>query len=67
MCLFKMSTPSVSPVSVTGRDLVPETNQKEPTSPLYGGQDDTYNKTKGKSALMINKVSGSSSYNPVNY
>ena len=69
MCFFEVSTPSVSTVKqdtgITGKDLVAQTDSQEPNSPVYGGTDDTYKKSKGKSALKIDRVGDSTSYNPL--
>ena len=56
MCLFKVSTPKVSQIETTAKDLVSETTSVEPEAPMYGGNEDTYTKAKGKNALKINKM-----------
>jgi len=69
MCFFEVSQPSVSTVKqdtgITAKDLVEQTNSKEPESPVYGGTEDTYSKAKGKSALKIDRVNTTQSYNPL--
>lgn len=64
MCLFKVKTPKVSQVTTTAKDLVSETVAEEPEAPQYGGNEDTYTKAKGKSALKINKTKNQN-YNPL--
>jgi hypothetical protein len=70
MCFFSVSQPKVETVKntttgITAQDLVPKTEAPEPESPAYGGTDDTYSKAKGKSALKIDRVGDSTSYNPL--
>lgn len=65
MCIFSVKTPKVSQIETTAKDLVSETTSQEPESPLYGGTEDTYNKTKGKNALKINKQNQGQSYIPL--
>lgn len=61
MC-WKM--PKVQTPSIQGSQLVPQTDAKEPDSPIAGGSDDAYNQRKGRQQLTIQR---NSNYNPTNY
>lgn len=65
MC-WKVDTPSIdTSMQITGADIVPSTTAKEPDAPRYGGNEDTFNKKRGKSMLKIDSNS-SSNYTPIN-
>ena len=61
MC-WKM--PKVQTPNVSASQLVPQTESPEPESPIVGGSEDTFNKSKGRQQLTIQRNSG---YNPTNY
>ena len=65
MC-WKISTPSVAPVSTPARELVPSTQAKDPEAPAYGGATSDYASAKGKNALKIN-LNQTGGYNATNY
>lgn len=62
MC-WKVKTPKIN-TDVSAAQLVPKTEAETPDSPQYGGTEDTFNQTKGKKKLTINR---NSAFNPTNY
>ena len=65
MC-WKM--PKVQTHSIQGSQLVPQTDAKEPESPMVAGSEDTFNSKKGRQQLTIQRTTDKSSgYSPMNY
>nr|DAF59471.1 MAG TPA: protein of unknown function (DUF5476) [Caudovirales sp. ctIZM3] len=65
MC-WKM--PKVQTPSIQGSQLVPQTDAKEPESPMVAGSEDTFNSKKGRQQLTIQRTTDKSSgYSPMNY
>lgn len=65
MC-WKM--PKVQTPSIQGSQLVPQTDAKEPESPMVAGSEDTFNSKKGRQQLTIQRATDKSSgYSPMNY
>lgn len=69
MC-WKMSMPKMPTITTTARELVPQTESKEPNSPVFGDSDSFIDiaKRRGTQSLKIDSKDKSQyGYNPKNF
>lgn len=68
MC-WKMKMPTMPSVTTTARDLVPQTESKEPNSPIFGDGSSFLDivKKRGTQSLKIDKNKSQYGYYPNNF